>query len=176
MYRGIPAPCGRSSDTDRGFDRRTRRPSARGQDPPYRRIECLREGACSSTRRSLDRLCPEPLQSPGQILRPAHRYLRGSRYGFYSMVPAGSGQAHRPDFPAFPHRPEPWRNTEPDLARVATAALPRYAANTGNLLDRSSRGEPRCRLDPLNPGRVPNPGGAFLRINFAEIAVRRRVV
>src|ERR1700745_592004 len=38
MYRGIPAPCSRSSDTDRGFDRCTRRPSAGGQDPPYRRI------------------------------------------------------------------------------------------------------------------------------------------
>jgi aryl-alcohol dehydrogenase-like predicted oxidoreductase len=76
--------------------------------------------------------------------------------GFYSVVPAGSGQACQPKFPAWPHRPEPRRNPKPDLARLATAALPRYAANSWNLLDRSSRGEPRGRLDPLNLGRVPH--------------------
>jgi hypothetical protein len=59
------------------------------------------------------------------------RYLRRSRYGFYSVVSAGSGQDCQPKFAARSHRPEPWHNAEPDLARLATAALPRYAAIPG---------------------------------------------
>ena len=168
-HRALPAPSSRSPDTDRGFGQCARRPPARRQDPPCRRVERLGEGACPSTRRRQHRLRPELLQSPRQIVRPANRYVRRRRHRLYSLVPAGSWQARQPKFAARPDRPDPRCDAEPDRAGLAAAAFPCHAANSGDLLDSASRGESRIFVDPLERRRVSYARFSLIGTAFAAL-------
>ena len=62
----------------------------------------------------------------------------GSWARVHSVVPAGCWWACASKLPARPNSANPWRHAEPDRARLAVATFPRYAANSGNVLDCSS--------------------------------------